>query len=143
MAKISDVQRLPLGRLNILVTGHRRFRIRELDRSEPYLIGDVEYFLPEDDQPERVRAYSRQLRPLVIRYLNILSSSDDTSFDPEQIPHQPRAVTQLASILLQSDNSQRQMLLAMDSLSQLASVLVETYLLEVSPLENQAVAARR
>ena len=136
-AKISDVQRLPIGRMNILVTGHRRFRIRDIDRSEPYLIGEVDYFLPEDDRPDLVRVYSERLRPLLIRYLNILSSSDDKSFDPEQIPHQPRAVTQLASILLQAENPQKQTLLAMDSLSQLASVLVETYLLEVSLLKTR------
>lgn len=42
VARISRAQRLPDGRMNLLVFGERRFRIRALDTSEPYLIGDVE-----------------------------------------------------------------------------------------------------
>jgi hypothetical protein len=42
VARISRVQRLPDGRMNLLVFGEHRFRIRALDTSEPYLIGDVE-----------------------------------------------------------------------------------------------------
>ena len=42
-ARIARVQRLPDGRLNLITLGRRRFRILELDRSEPYLAADVEY----------------------------------------------------------------------------------------------------
>ena len=42
VARISRAQRLPDGRMNLLVFGERRFRILALDTSEPYLIGDVE-----------------------------------------------------------------------------------------------------
>lgn len=42
VARISRVQRLPDGRMNLLVFGERRFRIRALDTTEPYLVGDVE-----------------------------------------------------------------------------------------------------
>lgn len=129
-AAISDVQRLPLGRLNITAVGQRRFHIKGIDRSNPYLLGDVEFFMPADDQPELVHRYCGLLRPLVIRYLAVLSSREDAAFDPEQIPHRPRAVAQIASILLQTDNTQKQELLAMSSLSRLLITLVEIYRLE-------------
>lgn len=134
-AHISDVERLPMERMNIVVTGQKRFRIRALDHSQPYLVGDVEFFAPSDDRPQVIRAYSDQLRPLVIRYLSILTASDGAGFDADQIPRQPRAVSQLAAILLQTDNAQKQSLLAIDSLSRLGAVLVELYRIEVALLK--------
>lgn len=129
-AAISEVQRLPMGRMNITAVGQRRFRIKAIDRSQPFLLGEIEYFLPKEDNPELIRRYSRLLRPMIIHYLETLSSSEDASFDPHQIPHGPRAVAQIASILLQSDSWQKQELLAMDSLSRLLVTLVEIYRLE-------------
>ncbi len=129
-AAISDVQRLPLGRMNITAVGQRRFHIKGIDRSKPYLRGNVEFFFPADDKPELVNRYCSFLRPLVIRYLQALTSKEDASFDPEQIPHRPRSIAQIASILLQTDNAQKQELLAMQSLSRLLRALVEIYRLE-------------
>lgn len=134
-ADIGEVQRLPLGRMNILTTGHRRFRISAIDRSYPYLVADVDYFLPEEDRPGVIKVYSKLLRPLLLRYLDILSSSSDSQFDPEQLPRQPRAVAQIASILLQADNLQKQELLSIDSLSNLLTTLVDIYRLETMLLK--------
>lgn len=129
-AAISDVQRLPLGRMNITAVGQRRFHIKEIDRSKPYLRGNVEFFYPTDDQPELVKRYCRFLRPLVIRYLEALTAKENASFDPQQLPHRPRSIAQIASILLQTDNARKQELLAMQSLSRLLGALVEIYRLE-------------
>ncbi len=129
-ASISEVQRLPMGRMNITAVGQRRFQIKAIDRSQPFLRGEVEYFLPQEDKPEVIRRGARQLRPLIIRYLETLSSSEDATFDPSQMPDGPRAVAQIASILLQSDSAQKQELLAMRSLSRLLLTLVEIYRLE-------------
>lgn len=129
-AAISEVQRLPLGRMNITAVGQRRFRIKGIDRSQPFLLGDVEFFMPADDQPDLIYRYGSLLRPLVIHYLETLSSSEDANFDPEQIPHRPRSIAHIASILLQTDSAQKQNLLAMPSLSRLLRTLVEIYRLE-------------
>lgn len=129
-AAISEVQHLPLGRMNITAVGQRRFRIKRIDRSQPFLQGEVEFFKPADDQPELIHRYSRLLRPLVIHYLETLSSTEDANFDPEQIPHRARSIAQIASILLQADSAQKQQLLAMPSLSLLLRTLVEIYRLE-------------
>ena len=134
-ADIGEVQRLPLGRMNIVTTGHRRFRINAIDRSKPYPIGDVDYFLPEADRPGVIKVYSKVLRPLLLSYLEILSSSSDSHFDPEQLPRQPRAIAQIGSILLQADNLQKQELLSIDSLSNLLTTLVDIYRLETMLLK--------
>ncbi len=134
-ADINQVQQLPLGRLNIVTTGRRRFRINALDRSNPYLIGDVEFFVPADDRPSVAQVYGKVLRPLLLRYVEILASSSDARFDPSKLPRQPRAIAQIASILLQTDNPQKQALLAMDSLSNLLTTLVDIYRLETMLLK--------
>jgi Lon protease-like protein len=41
-ARVVQVQRLPDGKMNLLAYGDGRFRIVSLDRSEPYLQGEVE-----------------------------------------------------------------------------------------------------
>lgn len=134
-AEITQVQRLPLERMNIVTTGQRRFRIRAIDRSNQYLVGDVEYFTPAEDRPKVLQVYSRALRPLLLRYIDILASSSDSSFDARKLPMQPRAVAQIAAILLQADNPQKQALLAMDSLSKLLISLVDIYRLETMLLQ--------
>jgi hypothetical protein len=41
--RIARVQRLPDGRMNLIVLGERRFCVLELHRTEPYLAASVEY----------------------------------------------------------------------------------------------------
>ena len=46
-ARIARVQRLPDGKINLITLGRDRFRVLSLDRSEPFLTGDVEYLVSE------------------------------------------------------------------------------------------------
>src|SRR4030042_688749 len=41
-ARISGLERLPDGRMNLLAVGEERFRIVRLSRQEPYLVAEVE-----------------------------------------------------------------------------------------------------
>ncbi len=134
---LSEVQRLPQGRMNIVVTGQRRFRIKALDRSQAYLVGEVEYFQPAEDKPKLIQACGGRLRPLVLRYLKMLTANEDTEIDPDKFPNSARAVAQVGAILLQADNETKQELLALDSLSRLMLALLEQYRLEVALLEAQ------
>ena len=69
-ARISRVQRLPDGRMNLITLGGRRFRIVSLDTSEAYLQAEVEFVESEDadttdavDQAARVAAlFGEQFR---------------------------------------------------------------------------------
>ncbi len=128
--QIIEVQKLPFDRMNILALGQRRFRLHGLDHSEPYLLGDVEYFVPREDDKAAMRHFAGRLRPLIIRYLEILTAAEAVEFDPEQIPRSPKSLAQIAAILLQADNAQKQELLRQDNMAQLLDLLVETYRLE-------------
>lgn len=134
-ARIAEVQRLSFDRLNILASGQRRFRIKSIARTNPYMLGDVQYFSLQEDRPDLIYYYGKRLRPLLIQYLNLLSSAEEIRFDPEQIPHSPKSLAQVAAILLQAENIQKQTLLALGSLSKLLRQLVELYRLETMLLK--------
>jgi len=134
-AAIQEVERLPLGRMNITAIGLKPFRILRIEDSQPYLLADVETFLPAGDKPDLIRRCSGMLRPLIMRYLEVLSSSNVASPALRQIPHQPRAIALIASILLQADNERKQELLEMQSLSLLLQSLVDIYRLETRFLQ--------
>lgn len=134
-ARIEEVHRLPFDRLNILANGQRRFRIQAIARSHPYMLGDVRYFSLREDRPDVSAHYGKLLRPLLIQYLQLLSSVEEIRFDPDQIPHSPKSLAQVASILLQAENIQKQTLLSLESLSKLLRQLVERYRLETMLLK--------
>lgn len=134
-AQITQVQRLPFERLNITATGQRRFRIHSIKQHSPYLIGDVEFFAPEDDQPDLVDQLGRQLRPLIARYLEILSQIGEVQFNAMNIPHDARSLAHVAAIMLQGENPQKQELLSADRTSDLLLQLLKIYQLETKLLE--------
>jgi Lon protease-like protein len=129
-AQITDLQRLPYDRMNIVATGQQRFRISKITKTNPFLVADVDYFSPAVDNENQTNQYARLLRPLVIEYLDILSRVEEINFNKSQIPRAPRAIAQVASILLQAENEKKQELLSIQRLSLLMRQLVEIYNLE-------------
>lgn len=63
-ARIARVQRLEDGRMNLIVLGQRRFRIRRLDRSQPCLAGDVEELESTDADTPEAREEAERLAAL-------------------------------------------------------------------------------
>ena len=72
-ARIARLQRLDDGRMNLVVLGEQRFRVAHLDRSEPYLSGQVTFLDSEDpdtseaeEEAQRVAAlFGEQFRLLL------------------------------------------------------------------------------
>ncbi len=90
-ARIARVQRLPDGKMNLITLGRHRFRIALLDRSEPYLIGNVEYLLNEPGEgggeelpqaAERVAGLFAEQFRLVMAVSNQWTRSLDLPGDP-------------------------------------------------------------
>jgi Lon protease-like protein len=57
-AHVRDVEKLDGGRMNVLAQGMERFRVREIDSSQPYLVGMVQKVedLPWSSTDEEARA---------------------------------------------------------------------------------------
>lgn len=71
VARISEVERMPDGRMNLMTFGAGRFRIDEVIQREPYLVGRVVMLGPGDDAPaddlvgdvaDRLLRYLREVR---------------------------------------------------------------------------------
>lgn len=135
-AEITDVERLPDGRMNIVAVGRERFQIVDLSYDQPYLVGTVEPFSPDDpDQPETWWA-AQELRPWVERYLTVLArASQSVSLDLTSLPDDPLALGYLAAALLQIPPDQKQMLLATRHTAQLLADVRAIYRREVVLLD--------
>jgi Lon protease-like protein len=104
MARISQVQKLSQGRMNILSVGAERFRVVEFDyASRPYLVGSVELF-PLQDQERVLQPAGAQLRMLLKEYLENLARLSERD---EQIRLRWNALEELTDPYLVLDRQER------------------------------------
>jgi len=118
-ARITQVQPLGQGRMNLVAMGEDRFRVLELDQeSQTYLVGRVEMNPMQTSDTAKLANIGGQLRVQVLRYLEILSQAGDVQFDPDQIPDRAMTLANFAAFLLRVEGSEKQNLL--EATSQLA-----------------------
>lgn len=109
VAELREVTPHPDGRYDIVAVGARRFRLKELDRSRPYLRGEVE-FLPEEPgaDPGPAAARVRRLFRLYRRRLGAAGAGP-----PEEIEQadDPVALSYAVAAALVLDGHEKQRLL--------------------------------
>jgi uncharacterized protein len=100
------------GRFDLVTVGSDRFRLIALDRSRPYLQGEVE-LLPEDAGDEAVAA---ALVPAVQRafrgYIEALNARGATQVSVPELPSDPIPLSYLVAASVIADLRDRQLLLA-------------------------------
>jgi Lon protease-like protein len=132
MAQITQVQQLDQGRMNIAAIGRERFRIHNLKRDAPYLIGQVEEFPLADWQSNDLPVTADKLRPLIARYMDRLSEIEGVDLDPEQIPKEPVKLAYFAAGLLQVPSEKKQTLLSADGANEMLADMRGLYRQELS-----------
>lgn len=132
-AQITQLERMEDGRMNIVAVGLERFRIHSLSFDQPYLVGVVELIpMDEDDQLEQA---GDRLRPLVERYLSVLSkAAEGIEISMEQLPQEPLALGYLAAALVQIPTEQKQELLTADEAASFLTDVRSVYRREVALL---------
>ncbi len=135
-AEIAQTEPLQDGRMNILVVGAERFRVRSLDDSKPYLSGIVEEFPLTDTDAMEVTLRSRPLLHLYERYLELLASADLLNLASIQLPSNPLDLAYSAAHTLQVPESEKQGLLEVESAPDFMRALIEHYRLEVPLLDR-------
>jgi Lon protease-like protein len=118
-ARVTEVKRLPDGRLNILTLGEERFRLLDFRVGDDgYLIGDVSAY-PFDESivptPELTQSVTRHLS----RYLKLLADANGMRFRFDQFPTEPTEVAVFAAIALRLPLETKQRLLAQECVSDL------------------------
>jgi Lon protease-like protein len=98
VGRIGDIGEPESGAIPLVVTGERRFRIVDLDRSLPYLTGDVEFLSDVvDSDAERAAV---ELRALTDRYLRLLFAARGEYRGSMELSTDPAAVEAVAASLL-------------------------------------------
>lgn len=88
-AEVRESQALPDGRSNILTHGLLRYRLLEyVDAGEPYLIGDVEFFEDEPQNPVELNLLTDEVYNLFVR---VAKAAHQMSGRQNPFPEIPRA----------------------------------------------------
>lgn len=136
-AQIIQAENLKGGRINITTLGKERFRILKLDnRSQPYLVGQVEtYPLSGADGPD-LSAPRNELRLRLGRYLARLSAANLLELSEPDLPGNPVLLAYLAAAVLHITPIQKQQILSISGARDLLVRLVTVYDRELALLER-------
>jgi uncharacterized protein len=136
-AQIAQVQPVGDGRMNITAIGQQRFQILELDHTQPYLMGVVETLPIIDSSTAANERSTRQLRPMVERYLNTLAEIDDnTRLNEDDLPSDALQLAYLAVSLLKTSVDDKLKVLSAQNALEVVNGVIQLYRKEVALLET-------
>jgi len=142
-AEITQLQPLSQGRMNLLVLGQDRFRIRSLKYDQPYLVGDVDFLPIRSGSSEALAQAAQGLRPWLERYVRTLSNGESPESAIAQLPSDPLALAYVAAMALQMPVDQKQVFLEIDDVSELLDELRFCYRRELALLRMMLDSSRR
>jgi Lon protease-like protein len=124
-ARITAVENLRDGRMNLVTVGQERFRIKDIQPSaDDYLVGKVDPFPLEeydDEEAPKIERLTEKLRPMVRQYINHLADASGENLSNANLPNDPVALAFLAGTALQGPLTDKQKLLSAKSLSKLVA----------------------
>lgn len=71
-AKITQVKRLEQGKMNLVVLGTKKFTVKEIVQTEPYLLAKVSY-LPSEPFEQALIPLMHQVEEMFDQYLNLVA----------------------------------------------------------------------
>ena len=121
-ARISRVERLPDGCMNIEVVGERRFRILDTHEQQSYRTGVIEAFEDTAADPTATLTMAIEVRQLLHEFLSRMLTSRGETVPEFDLPDQPEHLSFTAAWALLMDNDKKQALLsAPDTADRLAT----------------------
>jgi uncharacterized protein len=121
-ARITQVERLDDGRLNIITVGEMRFRIVALQHErEGYLRADVDLWPWSPSDLNAARTLARTVHGRLRRYVEMLSQASGVSLETDDLPQQPTELACLTATALQVTQVEKLDLLASPSIAALLS----------------------
>ena len=140
VAEVREVDTLPDGRSNILVVGVARFRLIEyVDAGEPYLVGDVEFFEDDHEEPATLDPLADEVYELFDRMARAafkMSGSGGTL--PEIKRTDPVGLSFLITAAFNFENEKKYRLLEMTSTSERLTDLRDILTKTVDQMEETA-----
>jgi uncharacterized protein len=133
MAEIVRVERLPDGRMNLVVLGLERFRILSLDAaSRPYLVGQVEAYPLEPSETDDLKVAGQRVREQMERYLRYLVEAGVSDLESGSLPEDPLELGFLAAALVQTAQEDKQSLLEIGEAGTFLEEVIGIYQKELS-----------
>jgi Lon protease-like protein len=122
-ARISAVENLKDGRMNLVAIGQDRFYVKDIHPSSAdFLIGRVDPFPVDDDENlQELEGLLQKLRPLVQRYIEHLGDASGEDLADTVLPTEPVALAYLAGAALQGPLPNKQTILSARSMRGLIS----------------------
>jgi Lon protease-like protein len=140
VAEVRESELLPDGRSNILTLGVIRFRLLDyVESGDPYLVGDVEYFEDEAEDPEHLDPLSEEVFLLFERMARAaFTISGNRGRLPEIQRTDPESLSFLITAAFNFDNAKKYSLLEMTSTSSRLLELRSLLALAVDQMEETA-----
>ncbi len=126
-AIISQIEQLPMNQSRLLAIGSERFRILKLHREQAYFEASVETVPVRGSRDARLADLADNLRPRMLRYLDLLQEAGLGQVNPESLPKDPLALGYLAAALVNAPMIQKQALLDADEASSFLDQLIDLY----------------
>jgi Lon protease-like protein len=117
IADIMQIVDMEDGRKYVIVRGSSRFRLRDLDQSRPYLMGDVDEIVFKGRRFDNILLARVELA--FYRYLRFLKRVQGISISISNMPDDAEGIAWTVAWGLQLDLEERQSLLGADSLDAL------------------------
>ena len=141
-AKITQVERLADGRMNILTVGTERFELRNVRLSDDqYLVGDVVAY-PFKNDMEPPSDLQSDVAALLRRYLKLLAKFSGVEFKMRQFPEDATALAVFAAIAMQLPLEDKQEILSTERVADILSLEVDILEDELFTLAIMSAAVR-
>ncbi len=115
LARVVRMERVEDGTLHIMAQGTRRFRVRELNRQQPYLQAHVEVIAEHWEETPRTYALSMKVRELWDHYVTRLKEVVGLNISTQDMPtHAPDIAFYVASSLRTSVQDRQHLLTRWD-----------------------------
>ena len=137
-ARITQVEHLEEGRMNLVVRGEKRFRILRTSRVHPYLSAQAETFsMVWYDHPaanHNLSVFRRQMRHY-LKILSLIHTEEDEDLSQLELPDDPLLLLNLASSILQIPPYEKQTLLEFEDSNLYLEKLQHIYRRETAVLK--------
>lgn len=112
LAHIAQVDPMPDDSFHIQIYGGERFSIQEFVDEAPYLQANIESHPLLQTEGRQADELQQQVRLLLREYLDALTKASGMRFNVHTVPSGPLQLAHLAAVVLQTNNEQKQALLA-------------------------------
>jgi Lon protease-like protein len=135
-ARVTQVERLDDGRLNIISVGEMRFRIASLDQvKDGYLRAGVTLWPWSPSDKNASQALALNVRDRLRRYVEMISQASGTELETNDLPSEPAELACLTAAALQVEQIEKQELLISPSIAALLAKEVSLLRRELRALQ--------